>query len=1243
MTVDDKPVSRRGSVAVGLLLIFCVALLLTDAGAHAASATWGVGPASGSWNSPGNWNPGAIPNSPNDIATFAVSNSTSISISGTIQVSSIVFSRNGSAFTLTATPGALLTLDGTGASTGITNSSGLAQNFVTAVDGNGDFGSILFQNRATAGTLAKFTNNGATVFGSNGGITAFTGNAGAAAATIVDNGGTVFGAGGGSLQLSGSATTGAGAITNNGGTSYGASGGTMQISGNSSTVSVTITNNPGLVAGAGGGGLQFSNNSDINSGTIRNNGGTAVGEGGGFALFSGNSFADAGAINNNGGTAAGATGGYTQFSGSSDTVINVTITNNGATAAGAGGGYTQFADESFSSSANIHNLGGAASGESGGFAQYFAYSSAFNATIFDTGGAASGATGGSTQFSASASAYNAVLTNTNSTASGAGAGNAQFYDFSTAGTSKITNVGAAVSGANAGFTQFFDDSSAGSATITNSGGIGSAPGGSTAFYDSANAGTATITGSNGASVQFYDTSSAGSAKIITNKGAQLDFNDNSSAGNATLTGTGGGIYFLGQSSGGTALVSTTGTFDISGLTDGGMSIGMIQSSGTFYLGGNTLTVGGLALSGTVSGVISGGGRVSGTGGGLVKIGSGTLALTGSNTYTGATTVDGGTLNLGAGTATGSINSGAPLVVGGGIILFTRTGGVTQVFGSTTIASGSSSIDDLVSSDTLKLGAISRSAGGTVDFTTETGSVTTSSSNTFGILGGYATFAGSTWAVSNGASSPMTGLPSLSYITTTTASNTAASYSNQNIDVTSSPSPASGITPNSLRFNAAAAETLTLTGANVVNSGGILVTGTVANRPSVINGGTLQGPSGGDLIVIENDPSNSLTISSLIVDGTTPTGLTKSGGGLLVLSNQNTYSGPTIVDAGTLQLSNDSPGSYTGPTVINMGAAVHLSDLNALQNSTVTINAGAVGLVFDYLVNLAGMGQPFALGGLAGNGNLSLIDNASAPVALTVGQNNQNTTYGGVISSGTASSLSMIGSGTLILTGSSTYTGTTIVNGGGTLQIGDGVTRGASIAASNTSGPVAVSNGSCLGIDLVNGETFRNDINLSGGGNLEFLASGINYLAGAIQDDGAGVIMQSGSGTTIYTGDGGLNTLDGSSFSGTVQVNGGTFQLGDNGRTLLANLGTGQITVNPFGPPVSGSSTFAVALADGESFSNSVTLDNGGILEFVASGDSYTISVTNYLACPGRWHRLHRPERKQHHHCQCTWRIERLQR
>src|SRR5262249_47693420 len=112
------------------------------------------------------------------------------------------------------------------------------------------------------------------------------------------------------------------------------------------------------------------------------------------------------------------------------------------------------------------------------------------------------------------------------------------------------------------------------------------------------------------------------------------------------------VIFSGHSTGGNAQLamdSSRSSVDSSSSSgpngDGKLSVGSIEGVGTFFLGNDQLTVGGNNLSTTVGGVIADGGTNSGTGGALVKVGSGTLTLTGQNTYSGGTTIAAGRLQI----------------------------------------------------------------------------------------------------------------------------------------------------------------------------------------------------------------------------------------------------------------------------------------------------------------------------------------------------------------------------------------------------------------------------------------------------------------------------------------------------------------------------------------------------------------------------------------------------------------------
>lgn len=244
-------------------------------------------------------------------------------------------------------------------------------------------------------------------------------------------------------------------------------------------------------------------------------------------------------------------------------------------------------------------------------------------------------------------------------------------DTATAGRATIVNDG--------GLVGFFGRTNAGAANITNQ------TGGGIAFLEQASAGSATIvnkdfSGTIFGSLAGSDTASAGNATIINEADGVTNFGAFTTAGNATIiTKDGGKTEFFDNSTGGNARFITTGT----GIVDFGVSIGpngdgritagSIEGSGFYYIGGgNTLAVGGNNRSTEVSGVIGdydpcGCGPIGP--GSLEKVGSGTLILSGTNTYTGTTTVNGGILRVDGNISQSSlttVNAGGALF-GAGIV------------------------------------------------------------------------------------------------------------------------------------------------------------------------------------------------------------------------------------------------------------------------------------------------------------------------------------------------------------------------------------------------------------------------------------------------------------------------------------------------------------------------------------------------------------------------------------------------
>lgn len=188
-------------------------------------------------------------------------------------------------------------------------------------------------------------------------------------------------------------------------------------------------------------------------------------------------------------------------------------------------------------------------------------------------------------------------------------------------------------------------------------------------------------------------------------------------------GAGGEIYFLDDSTGGTALVRVHGhgKLDLSFHNAPGVTIGSLEGSGNVFLGARNLTLDGSNLSPVFSGVIQDGGLNGGVGGSLTKIGPGRLALSGANTYTGPTTINAGKLSVdGSITSAVTVNNGGTLggigTVSGTVIVNAEA---TLSGGDATTASGSLTVGDnltLNSNSVIELGLGASGAHSTLNRT-----------------------------------------------------------------------------------------------------------------------------------------------------------------------------------------------------------------------------------------------------------------------------------------------------------------------------------------------------------------------------------------------------------------------------------------------------------------------------------------------------------------------------------------------
>lgn len=255
----------------------------------------------------------------------------------------------------------------------------------------------------------------------------------------------------------------------------------------------------------------------------------------------------------------------------------------------------------------------------------------------------------------------------------------------------------------------------------------------------------TAAGTLGGTLQFNNTTSAGSATIVANGG--------------TNGGAGGSILLQDSSSGGSAQFDVRGNalLSLSFHAAGAVPIGSLAGDGTVTLGSKTLATGGNGLSTTFSGIIQGGGA-------LIKEGTGTFALGGANTYTGATTVNAGTLLVNgslASTAT-TVKSGATLGGAGSLHALTVENGAllapgnslgTLTASSLTWDGGATLVFDLGAggaSDLLNLsGNVGKGEAGAFRFTFQNADWVESQTYTLVTFDGTTDFAASDFSFTNG--------------------------------------------------------------------------------------------------------------------------------------------------------------------------------------------------------------------------------------------------------------------------------------------------------------------------------------------------------------------------------------------------------------------------------------------------------------------------------------------------------------
>jgi autotransporter-associated beta strand protein len=615
-------------------------------------------------------------------------------------------------------------------------------------------------------------------------------------------------------------------------------------------------------------------------------------------------------------------------------------------------------------------------------------------------------------------------------------------------------------------------------------------------------------------------------------------------------------------SAGTLAISTTGQLG------GGSYAQSIINNGTFLYNGTN--------SQALSGVISGNGALT------KNNASSTLILTGNNTYTGATTISAGALNIQYANALGTtdggttVTSGAALQLQGGITVgaealslagtgVSTDGALRNISGSNTYGGAITLVGATRINSDADLLTLSGGISGTQNLTiggagnttisnaiaTSAGTLTKDGAGTL-ILTGNNTYTGTT-TISAGALNIQhaNALGTTGGGTTVSIGAALQLQGGITIGAEALSLAGTGVSTDGALRNISGSNTyggaITLAGATRINSDADLL--------------TLSGGIGGNRNLTIGGAGNT-TISNAIATSTGT--LTKDGAGTLILTGNNTYTGATTISAGALNIQHaNALGTTDGGTTVSIGAALQLQ--GGITIGAEALSLAGTGVSTDgALRNISGSNT---YGGAITLAGATRINSDADLLTLSGGiGGNRNLTIGGAgnttISDAIATSTGTLlkdGAGTLILTGNNTYTGATTISAGalniqhanalgttdgGTtvsnfaaLQFQGGITIGAealSLAGTGLSTDGAlrnISGSNTYGgaITLAANTRINSDADLltlsgviGGNRNLTIGGAGNTTISNAIATS-TGTLIKDGAGTLILTGN---NTFTG---------------------------------------------------------------------------------------------------------------------
>jgi autotransporter-associated beta strand protein len=556
------------------------------------------------------------------------------------------------------------------------------------------------------------------------------------------------------------------------------------------------------------------------------------------------------------------------------------------------------------------------------------------------------------------------------------------------------------------------------------------------------------------------------------------------------------------------------------------------------------------------------------------------------TYTGTATLDASKDN--SGIARVSVNGGT-LDLGNTTL---NVSGVTLTEGA--INNGSLNNSGAFTANNSNTVTVAASLGGAGTLTMSgTGTLNLNGNNTYGrtILNSGTVVAGSSTALGSGSLSVNGGLLDVNGNTLTpfeTVAVTGGVITNGTIaasmNFTGSTNAAigsviadSGVGASSLTVNGNG--TLALTGNNTFTGGSVLTKGTLqitaggalGTGIATVNGGTLDlGGSALDAgqIVLNGGSINNGSLASdsgfFGLNAGTVNGvlsgygqLRKISSGWLTLNGEDTYSGATIIEAGTLQ---SAFNSNTAAYVVSPGATL-VATVGAVNPWTAD-QIGAVAASMSNVtigVDASGSTEAFSLAGLQNaNGGVILGNYGTGTLALASGGD-----FSGVAQLSVNGGLVDLGGGTLTTTGA--Y-GTNLVITGGVLTNGT-VVANSSVHTSLPGGQTAI-----LAADL----------------------------------SGSGSLSKYGAGTLVISGN---NSLSGGTFvnNGTLLVasanalGSGSVSIGSTGPTTVGTLDLGGTTLNADSQPLA--MTAGVLTNGSVTAENSLTNLSGGTIAAPISGSA----------------------------------------